>query len=30
VSGVVRVPVLMAGLVQASPQCTGLTSRLDG
>ena len=28
VSGVVRVPVIGTGLVQASPQCTGLTSHL--
>jgi hypothetical protein len=30
VSGVVRVPVIGAGLVQASPQCTGLTSHRGG
>ena len=30
VSRVVRVPVIGTGLVQASPQCTGLTSRLGG
>ena len=29
-SGVVRVPVIGAGLVQASPQCTGLLSRRGG